>query len=127
MYSETSQSKIITVRTFPDPPPPFSWGIHIPLPLSFHPTFMKDLQCAQTNEKLTIRFLFFELSCKFIENWGDMSAKMTKNEHHSRNTILKKLKMIYLPSQPIPDLSCKFEHFTFFFFFNFCSKMFEHF
>ena len=33
-----------------------------PPPLSFDSTFMKDAQCAEWNEKLTFRSLFFELS-----------------------------------------------------------------
>ena len=49
-------------------PPPF---------LSFDPTVMKDAQCAETNEKSIFQFLFFELSWKFMENWGHLSTKMT--------------------------------------------------
>ena len=36
----------------PPPPPP---------PLSFDPIFMKDAECAESNEKSIFRFLFFEL------------------------------------------------------------------
>ena len=46
-------------------------------PLSFDPIFMEDAQCAETNEKSIFPFLFFELSGKFIENWGDLSTRMT--------------------------------------------------
>ena len=46
--------------------------------LSFDPVFMDDAQCAKTNEKSIFRFLFFELSWKFNENWGGLSTKMTK-------------------------------------------------
>ena len=49
-----------------------------PAPLSFDPIFMDDAQCAETNEKSIFRFLFFKLSWKFFENWGDDVTKMTK-------------------------------------------------
>ena len=57
--------------------PPFP-----PPPLSFDPVFKKDAECAVTNEKLTFRFVFFELSWKFIENLGDLHfcSKNWKNE-----------------------------------------------
>ena len=50
-------------------------------PLSFEPTAMKDAQCAETNEKFISRFLFLELSWKFIENWSDFEYK---NDHNSK-------------------------------------------
>ena len=37
-----------------------------PPPLSFVPVLMKDTHCAESKEKF--RFLFFELTAKFIEN-----------------------------------------------------------
>ena len=46
---------------------------------------MNDAERAEMNEKSILRFLFFELSWKFIENWGDLSIKMTKNNHNSKN------------------------------------------
>ena len=39
--------------------------------------FMKDAQCAESNEKSIFRSLIFELSRKLIENWGDLSTKIT--------------------------------------------------
>ena len=48
-----------------------------PSPLSFYPIFMGDAECAETNEKSIFRFLFYELSWKFIENWVIFSTKMT--------------------------------------------------
>ena len=39
--------------------------------------YMKDANCAETNEKSIFRFLFFELWWKFIQNWGDSGSKMT--------------------------------------------------
>ena len=42
--------------------------------------YIKDAECAETNEKLIfqfLRFLFFELPRKFIENWSDLNTKMT--------------------------------------------------
>ena len=41
------------------------------------PILIEDEQCAETNEKSNLRFLFFELSQKFIENWGDDVIEMT--------------------------------------------------
>ena len=46
---------------------------------------MKDVQCAESNEKSIFRFLFFELLGKFIENWGDFSTKINKKDHNSKN------------------------------------------
>ena len=46
--------------------------------LSFDPTFMKDAQCAETNEKTIfrlLRFIFLKLSWKFIENWQFLEQK----------------------------------------------------
>ena len=48
-----------------------------PFPLNFDLVFMKDAECAETNEKSIFRLLFFELSWKFIEKWGDLRTKMT--------------------------------------------------
>ena len=79
-----------------------------PPPLSFDPVFMEDAQCAETNEKLIFRFIFFELSWKFIENWGDLSTKMTI----AREIKIGKIwNWIFLSIQPIPGLSCEFDHF----------------
>ena len=42
--------------------------------------YMKDAESVESKEKYNFRFfwfLFFELSWKFIENWGDLSTKMT--------------------------------------------------
>ena len=43
--------------------------------LSFAPIFMKDAQCPESNKKSIFRFLFFELSWKFIENWQFLVQK----------------------------------------------------
>ena len=56
-------------------------------------------------KKSIFRFSFFKLSWKFIDNWGDLSKKIT---------IPRKINiwnLIFLSIQPIPDLSCKFDHF----------------
>ena len=45
--------------------------------LSFAPVLIEDAQCAESNEKSIFRFLFSELSGKFIENWGVLNTKMT--------------------------------------------------
>ena len=50
---------------------------------------MEEVQCAETNEKSIFRFLFFELSWKFIENWGDLSRKMIKSHYNMKNKNLK--------------------------------------
>ena len=42
--------------------------IYRPPPINFDPTFMKDAQCAETNEKTIFRFLFFELFL-FFSSW----------------------------------------------------------
>ena len=34
---------------------------------------------AESNEKSIFRFLFFLSSRKFIENWGDLSTKITND------------------------------------------------
>ena len=60
-------------------------------PLRFTPVLMKDAQCAESNENWIFLFfwiLFFELSWKFIENWGDLSTKMTT--YNSKNKNRKK-------------------------------------
>ena len=51
---------------------------------SFDPVLMDDAQCNETNEKSVFRFLFFELSWKFIENWGDDITTMTKKSEKSK-------------------------------------------
>ena len=33
----------------------------VPPPLSYYPTFMKDVQCPESNEKSIFRFLFYKL------------------------------------------------------------------
>ena len=60
---------------------------------SFDPVLMDDAQCNETNEKSVFRFLFFELSWKFIENWGDDITKMTKKSEKSK---LEKSEIWYL-------------------------------
>ena len=78
--------------------------------LSFDPVFMDDAQCAETNENSIFRFfryLFFKLSWKFIENWGDLSTKMTITRKIKIGNIWN---LIFLSIQLIPHLSCKFEH-----------------
>ena len=46
-------------------------------PLNFYPTFMKDAQCAENNEKSIFDFYFSNYREKLIENWGDDTTKMT--------------------------------------------------
>ena len=49
--------------------------------------FMIDAECAESKEKSYFRFfrlLFFLLFGKFIENWGYLSTKTTKNDHKSK-------------------------------------------
>ena len=80
-----------------------------PPPLSFYPISMEDAQCADTNEKLIFRlfqFLFFELSWKFIENWCDLSTKMTMTRKITTGKIWN---LIFLLIPPILHLSCEFE------------------
>ena len=60
-----------------------------PLSTQFSPVLMKDAECAKSNKKSIFLFLFFELSLKFIENWGDFQYK---NDLNSKNKNLKNLK-----------------------------------
>ena len=56
-------------------------------------------------------FFFFELSWKFIENWGVFEYK---NNHNSKNKN-RKIDFSFVSVQHIPHHSCKFEHFWIFF------------
>ena len=66
-------------------------GIQTPH-LSFDPTFMKDVQCAESNEKIIFRFLFSELSEKFFENWSSLKQKWPKNAHNTKDENRKNRK-----------------------------------
>ena len=59
-------------------------------PLSFDPVFMDDAQCAETNEKLIFRFLFFE-------SWSFLYSKLPIFDeffdHNSKNKNRKNLKI----------------------------------
>ena len=57
-------------------------NMQTPSPLNFYQVLMEDAQYAETNEKSIFRFLFFDLSWKFIENWGDF---WYKNDHNTKN------------------------------------------
>ena len=54
--------------------------MQIPPPLRSDGNTMKDAECAEQigkNTKKNVSDFFFELSRKFIENWGDDVTKMT--------------------------------------------------
>ena len=68
------RSKMITiffVGLFP------TKDMQTPSPLIFC-SFLDNTKCAELNKKLVFQFLFIELSRKFVENWGDLSIKLTK-------------------------------------------------
>ena len=76
----------VTIKVMQTPTPPLRNG----------QIFMKYAECAELNEKrniLYLRFLFSELSRKFIENWGGDVTKMTKNHNNSKNKNWKNLKV----------------------------------
>ena len=54
----------------------------LPPALSVACVLMKDVQCAELNEKLVFQFSFFELSLKFVENWDSFEYK---NDHNLKN------------------------------------------
>ena len=92
-------------------PPPLSFfmggGGNPPSSLQFCSHFNERCEMYWIERKINfpIHSIFiFELSWKFIENWGDLSMKMT--------IIKKKIgKFIFLSIQHILYLSCKFDHF----------------
>ena len=90
------------------------------LPLSFAPIFMKDAQCVESNKKSIFRFLFFELSWKFIENW----QFLVQNDYNSKNKNLK-LGLFFYSADC--SSSCKFDQsWRIFFFFGFwCFMVFK--
>ena len=112
-------------------PPPSKWPVLIIISERKFQTmdFSQIRICRPDPPSVLIRFLwmvrcvlnkffffdfYFSSYEKFIENWVD---EVTKNDQ--KRTITRKIEIgkiwnfIFPLIQPIPDVSCKFEHFTF--------------
>ena len=96
-HSDKKRGRVPTKNMQTSPPPEmdrFLWKVR------------NLLKRMQREIKFISRFLFsWKFSLKFIENWGDLSIKMTI----TRKTKIGKL--IFLSIQHIPHLSCIFDNF----------------
>ena len=71
---------------------------------------MKDVQCAETNEKSYFRFFWFYFS-SYCENSSEIDIFEYKNDHIQKLKVAKIWKLIFHSFQHVTHLLCKSGHF----------------